>query len=379
MRKIITMQYVRRFVERIFNNALHAKQIESIAHGVLGVLYGIRLGSAAIGRAMAMERGVIPKHAIKQMDRLIGNTKTGMETSLGVLVQYLVAARQHLVVSLDWTEFGKDGHSVIAVNLVTRHGRATPLLWRTVRDSGMRRNRNRHEREILALLKSLLPPKVHVIVLADRGFADTRFHRFIEKELGWDFIIRMRKNVFITTEDGRRFKVRKGVPGNGRIIEYRNPLVTAKEALTGAVVCVKKRGMKEAWSLATSLKGQKQRVVTLYSRRFTCEENFRDTKDDRFGLGLKETLVSTPERRDRLLLLNAIATILLTLPGKAGEIIGYDRKLRANTASIRTHSLFRQGREYIKGVMESYVDMFRTHWMRLLLSHSRSYHVFEII
>src|SRR4030042_6534432 len=206
---------------------------------------------------MAIERGVIPKHAIKQMDRLIGNTKIGMETGLGALVQYLVAVRQHLVISLDWTEFGKDKHSVIAVNLVTKHGRATPLVWRTVRDSGMKRNRNRHEREILALLKSLLPPNVRVIVLADRGFADTRFHRFIERELGWDFVIRMRKNVFIMTQDGRRFKVREGVPRNGRIIEYRNPLVTAKEALTGAVVCVKKLGMKEAWSLATSLKGQK--------------------------------------------------------------------------------------------------------------------------
>jgi len=34
--------------------------------------------------------------------------------------------------------------------------------------------------------------------------------------------------------------------------------------------------------------------------------------------------VSTPERRDRLWLLNAFAVVLLTLLGAAGEALGYD-------------------------------------------------------
>jgi len=53
--------------------------------------------------------------------------------------------------------------------------------------------------------------------------------------------------------------------------------------------------------------------------------------------------VSTPERRDRLWLLNAFAVALLTLLGAAGEALGYDRHLKSNTAKRRTHSLFRQG------------------------------------
>ena len=53
--------------------------------------------------------------------------------------------------------------------------------------------------------------------------------------------------------------------------------------------------------------------------------------------------VSTPERRDRLWLLNAFAVTLLTLLGAAGEALGYDRHLKSNTAKHRTHSLFRQG------------------------------------
>ena len=33
----------------------------------------------------------------------------------------------------------------------------------------------------------------------------------------------------------------------------------------------------------------------------------------------------------------------MTLLGRAGESLGYDRMLRANTVQRRTHSLFRQG------------------------------------
>src|SRR5246127_3690928 len=53
--------------------------------------------------------------------------------------------------------------------------------------------------------------------------------------------------------------------------------------------------------------------------------------------------VNSPERRDRLWLLNAFAVVLLTLLGAVGEALGYDRHLKSNTAKRLTHSLFRQG------------------------------------
>ena len=70
---------------------------------------------------------------------------------------------------------------------------------------------------------------------------------------------------------------------------------------------------------------------------------FRDTKDLRFGMGMGVLQISDPQRRDRLLLLNAFAVVLLTLLGAAGESLGMDRHLKSNTAKHRTHSLFRQG------------------------------------
>lgn len=75
----------------------------------------------------------------------------------------------------------------------------------------------------------------------------------------------------------------------------------------------------------------------------TIEENFRDTKDLRFGMGLSYTHIGRTDRRDRLLLIGALAQALLTLLGAAAEDCGLDRTMKANTVKRRTHSLFRQG------------------------------------
>src|SRR3954447_20564477 len=79
------------------------------------------------------------------------------------------------------------------------------------------------------------------------------------------------------------------------------------------------------------------------SQRWWMEPQLRDTKDSRFGMGLSATRIGEPMRRDRLLLVSAFATALLTLLGAVGESLGMDRLLKPNTSSKRTHSLFRQG------------------------------------
>ena len=84
-------------------------------------------------------------------------------------------------------------------------------------------------------------------------------------------------------------------------------------------------------------------LINHYAKRWTIEPSFPDTKDLRFGMGLSVTRIGDPMRRDRLLLINAFATVLLTMLGEAGESLGMDRLLKSNTSKTRTHSLFRQG------------------------------------
>jgi hypothetical protein len=88
-------------------------------------------------------------------------------------------------------------------------------------------------------------------------------------------------------------------------------------------VCVHAKGMKEAWCLVTSNAAAPSRqIIDLYSKRWGVEPSFRATKDLRFGMGLSSARISDPQRRDRLLLLNAFAVVLLTRLGAAGESLG---------------------------------------------------------
>jgi hypothetical protein len=163
------------------------------------------------------------------------------------------------------------------------------------------------------------------------------------------------------------------VPEGGRPRLLPEPAVTNRKYRVPAVVCVKAPRMKEAWCLATSHTNKNAtEIVKLYGRRFTIEESFRDTKDLHFGLGLSATRIGDPERRDRLLLIGALAMALLTLLGAAGESIGMDRMLKANTSKKRTHSLFRQGLLYYDKIPNMQTDQLRAlleAFVRLLSSH----------
>ncbi len=130
----------------------------------------------------------------------------------------------------------------------------------------------------------------------------------------------------------------------GRARKLRDAEVTTGRHKVAAVVCVKAKDMKEAWCLAAGAgEATAREIIDAYSRRWTIEPSFRDPKDLRFGMGLSVQRIADPQRRDRLLLLNAFAIVLLTMLGAAGEGLGMDRHLKSNTAKHRTHSPFRQG------------------------------------
>ena len=113
----------------------------------------------------------------------------------------VVGARREIVVAMDWTDFDADNQSTLALHLVTRHGRATPLLWLTVDKDELKNQRNDFEDLCLSRLKALLPEGVAVTILADRGFGDVKLFEFLES-LGFQYVIRFRGNIQVSAADG---------------------------------------------------------------------------------------------------------------------------------------------------------------------------------
>jgi hypothetical protein len=355
MSNLIDQKTVYEIVKPVFGWILHEKRVLSLAQATLGVLYTHRLSLAEIGRAFAGAAGKSPKHGIKQVDRLLSNKGICVDTPIGPMLAYakwVVGERRELLTTLDWTDFDADGQTTLVLAIVTNHGRATPLVWRTVFKKKLKDRRNEYEDALLAFAAAVIPEGVKVTVLADRGFGDIKLYEFLKEKLGWDFVIRFRGCVMVATETAPARPANEWVFENGRARKIEDAFVTHDGARVPAVVCVKKKGMKEPWFLASSRSDlTADENVDFYSRRFTTEETFRDDKDDRFGIGLKEATIGDPARRDRLLLLLAIARVILTTLGAAGEKLGLDVKLRANTErNKRTHALITQGRLYVLGV-----------------------------
>jgi hypothetical protein len=244
---------------------------------------------------------------------------------------------------MDWTDFDADDQSTLMLSLVTTHGRAQPLLWLTVYKAELTGRRNEFEDVCLTRLKEALPEGTHVTILADRGFADIRLMEFLA-ELGFGYVIRFRGDTFVSAANGETRKADQWVGSGGRARKLKGAKLTREGFEAGASIHVHAKGMKEAWHLAASDGAKSAKEITeLYAGRWTIEPSFRDTKDLRFGMGMGELRIAGPMRRDRLLLLNALAILLLTLLGAAGESLGFDKRLRTSTTKRRTHSLFRQG------------------------------------
>ena len=337
------------FVNAIFGKTMHAKRVQSLANAALGLLHAEELILHKIGAGLAQAMGLNKKHTTKQVDRLLSNKKFDIWTESGVWVPYIIGIRTEIVVSMDWTDFDADGQSTIAVNMITDHGRATPILWKTVDKSSLKHNRARYEDQILSRLKEVIPLHVKVTVLADRGFADQRFFKFISEELKFFYIIRTRGNIYVTDRNKVTQEGKSWLRADGRTKTLDHVGVTLDQYPVEKFVCTKQKGMKDAWYLVsnrTDLTGSS--IVKFYGKRWTIEPYFRDIKNQRFGMGLSSTHISTPDRRDRLLFISAIAITLLTLLGAAGEGIGFDKKLKVNTVKTRTHSLLNQGIFYYK-------------------------------
>lgn len=341
---------------------MHGQRLDALANYAEATMRAMRAGIHAIGAAYAETADIKPKHGIKQFDRFLSNKGLDVAKLRGDWARFVLGGRPEVLLALDWTEFDDDDHATICLYVVTTHGRATPLAWQTYKKSELRTRRTAAEHALIEAVHAAIPENVRVTVLADRGFGDQVLYGVLDM-LGWSYVIRFRGAILVEHE-GVQKPASEWLAPNGRARRLNGARVTADKSPVGAVVTVRAKAMKEPWFLATNRENATAaEVVKLYDRRFTIEETFRDEKDLRFGMGLRATHIRNAERRDRLLMLLAIAIAFLTLIGAASERTGMDAWLRANTVKRRTHSLFRQGTHWYRSL-----PTMRDEWFEKLMS-----------
>src|SRR5882757_5131638 len=97
-RPIKRVDFIRNYLDSIFAEDLHAKRVESLTNAALGVMTSASLAVSIIGQSLAQARGLLSKHAIKQVDRLLSNQGIVVWDMFAPWVSEVVGQRKTIVV-----------------------------------------------------------------------------------------------------------------------------------------------------------------------------------------------------------------------------------------------------------------------------------------
>lgn len=311
---------------------------KALACAVYGAMQMRGSGVLALGRAMAGPSS--PKHRIKRVDRLLGNTQLEVALAFKALFAVLRGPDRHPVILVDWTDRHAFKQLVFALS---KDGRALPFLWVTI-EKGDFEAPNQGveidaERQALELLGSICPAKVTPIIIADRGFGNARWLDDIQNR-GWYFVQRLAKNHYLQTREFIGVLSELGIRRGWKARDW--GWGTLGEQQTGwmRLVTIYDRHAQGPWYLVTNLKNTGENaVVALYAKRMWIEAMFRDLKSRKWGLGIDQVQLSDTARTTRHFLIVAMAYILLCAFGAIAETKELDRTLKANTVKRRTLAL----------------------------------------
>jgi len=346
---------VRKFLEKQLP-FIHKRRLESLFFAVDALIVGGRLSLSGLGRGA---RGyVAPKHNIKRVDRLLGNSHLTHELMniFEAITKHLLQGKAQPLILIDWTRLDDDFCSLSAA--VPLDGRAIPIYWE-VHSTEKIKNR-KVQGDFLVTLQTLVPETSKPIIVTDAGFQNPWFDAV--SRLGWDYVGRLSGWVSIRTqkEDWRLapkfYSMAKkentdlGLCGVAKKAEAFHRVVLGKKFLRNAKRtpakrrrCDRGRGnaqakqrSQEPWLIATSLNTiSANQIMKIYAQRMQIEENYRDLKNHRFGWSFSHAKSKNPKRFLVLLLIASIANIALTILGQAAESTGRHLRYQANTVRCR--------------------------------------------
>jgi hypothetical protein len=317
---------------------------------VVALIVGRRLWLTALGRALPTEAH--RKHAIKSVDRLLGNRWLQRERFrvAQALVRTLVRPGARPVVLIDTVEIR---HKVVAVTASLAHdGRSFPFWSTTLRALPLNARQCRRFKGLREVPLGVVP-----ILVTDGGFEADWLDEV--QRYGWDYVARVRGQTKVLyagewigchalhrkatnrarnlgalsfpkkasrtrrmvlsrlpTSRHRRRRTRRGHDNDNNYKHYR-------------------KNAHEPLLLTTSLTCRPSQVVSIYKLRMQIEESFRDLKCYRWGWSLRHCHTRTRARLELLLLVAAIAMLVQQLIGMAAHSRGLQRRHQANTVTTR--------------------------------------------
>lgn len=339
---------------------IHKKRLTSLCAATDAAVSGAALTLSDLGRGLAGQ--VSMKHNIKRVDRLLGNEALHQELPqlYQALAQQHLAHLKHPVILVDWSDLTTDRRWQVLRASLALEGRSVTLYEQVhpQRSAGTLRV----HRQFLSGLASMLAPGCVPILVTDAGFRAAWFK--LVNRMGWHWIGRIRNRDMVRRVGGQtwhgckncyasatktprclgRFDYVRSNPVPCRlVIVKRRRKGRHKRSVFGQPVrshhsLKNARRQREPWLLAVSPELEHlsaNAVVNVYAKRMQIEEEFRDLKNERFGLGLSANRSRRNRRLSVLLLIACLASFLLRLIGEIAHAHHIERQCQSNTRRSR--------------------------------------------
>jgi hypothetical protein len=313
---------------------------------------------------------------IEKANRLLGNKNLHLERSsfYQTMALRLIPRWMDPWIHVDWSCINATTNLYLLRASISVSGRSI-VLWEECHPKKKENNHAIHK-QFLKNLKNILPPCGTPIIVTDAGFRAPWF--IAVRQMGWHFVGRLRNKNLVLMEGtpGWQLSSEFFEQATGKPTHLGHALLTEKEQVPVHMVIYKgkrknrhqhnlnkkisasgkskrhSKAAKEPWLLVTSLfqaQDNPSHIVNIYRQRMRIEENFRDSKDSHYGLGLKNSLTRTPARMSVLLLIAAIATFAAWITGLITAFTGKAADFQAHSAKFtRSLSMVYLGREAIK-------------------------------
>ena len=336
---------------------MHRSRLNALLEVSSGLLNNAKLSLSSIGRHLKGKSTV--KSKIKKADRLLGNGQLYSERLdiYKTMARCVIGGKSAITVLVDWSPAAENKNQILKASLAMKHRSIT--LYEEVHPL---KDLGKHciHQSFLQSLKKVLPQEVQVLIVTDAGFRTDWFA--LVQGHGWDFEGRIRTQMKYTLNEGENwFNCKELYERASHKAKYIGSVLLTKSSRlpcemylykglskkkkrpkrkheNGTMVEIYRKSFKDPWLLVTSIGNHKRKaswVVQQYKLRMKIEHEFRDTKDAKWGIGLRYSKTSEAKRLEILLLIAAIALLQLWMIGLYAEKNNWQYAYQANT--IKTH------------------------------------------
>ncbi len=247
---------------------------------------------------------------VRRFRRWLDNNRIKVQPLYGPLIEQALVSwmGKRVYVALD-TSMLWNTYCLIRLSLIYR-GRAVPLGWRVIKH-GSAAVAFETYKALLAEVQSHLPLACKVVLLADRGFADTQLMSHLS-QLGWHFRIRIKANFWMHPSHLASFQVGEIELKPGHMCFWQGVSMTDKHFGPVHLAVARPLGSEEYWYVISD-EAADLKTFEEYGLRFDIEENFLDDKSN--GFQLESSLIRSAEALERLCLVLAVTTLYLVSLG----------------------------------------------------------------